>query len=107
MGRWDVAGGAFLLFLTNAVTIAFAAMLVFFALGFAPIRESGRKVPRALAISAVFTLILLIPLTFLSASFFRKAPMTVRSTRWWRRGRQLRRRVDGSCNPYRKGIPYT
>jgi uncharacterized hydrophobic protein (TIGR00271 family) len=73
MGRWDVAGGAFLLFITNAVTIAFAAMLVFFALGFAPVRESGRRIPRALAISAVFTLILLIPLTFLSASFFREA----------------------------------
>jgi uncharacterized hydrophobic protein (TIGR00271 family) len=73
MGRWDLAGGAFLLFITNAVTIAFAAMLVFFALGFAPLRESGNRVPRALAISAFFTLILLVPLTFLSASFFREA----------------------------------
>jgi uncharacterized hydrophobic protein (TIGR00271 family) len=73
MGRWDVAGGALLLFLTNAVTIAFAGMLVFFALGFAPKREAGRRVPRALAISAVFTLILLVPLTILSASFFRDA----------------------------------
>jgi len=73
MGRWDVAGGALLLFLTNAVTIAFAAMLVFFALGFTVKREAGRRVPRALAISAGFTLILLVPLTFLSASFFRDA----------------------------------
>ena len=73
MGRWDVAGGALLLFLTNAVTIAFAGMLVFFALGFAPKREAGRRAPRALAISAVFTLILLVPLTFLSAGFFRDA----------------------------------
>jgi uncharacterized hydrophobic protein (TIGR00271 family) len=73
MGRWDVAGGASLLFLTNAVTIAFAAMLVFFALGFAPRHEAGRRVPRALAISAVFTLILLVPLTILSANFFRDA----------------------------------
>ncbi len=73
MGRWDVAGGALLLFLTNAVTIAFAGMLVFFALGFAPKRESGRRAPRALAISAVFTLVLLVPLTVLSASFFRNA----------------------------------
>lgn len=73
MGRWDVAGGALLLFLTNAVTIAFAGMLVFFALGFAPKREAGRRAPRALAISAIFTLILLVPLTFLSAGFFRDA----------------------------------
>ena len=73
MARWDVAGGAMLLFLTNAVTIAFAAMLVFFALGFAPKRASGKRAPRALAISAVFTLILLVPLTVLSARFFRNA----------------------------------
>jgi uncharacterized hydrophobic protein (TIGR00271 family) len=73
IGRWDVAGGAMLLFLTNAVTIAFAGTLVFFALGFTPKREAGRRVPRALAISAVFTLILLVPLTILSASFFRDA----------------------------------
>jgi uncharacterized hydrophobic protein (TIGR00271 family) len=73
MGRWDVAGGALLLFLTNAVTIAFAGTLVFFALGFAPKREAGRRVPRALLISAIFTLILLVPLTILSASFFRDA----------------------------------
>jgi uncharacterized hydrophobic protein (TIGR00271 family) len=73
MGRWDVAGGALLLFLTNAVTIAFAGMLVFFALGFAPKREAGQRAPRALIVSALFTLILLVPLTVLSASFFREA----------------------------------
>jgi hypothetical protein len=42
-------------------------------LGFAPKREAGRRIPRALAVSAVFTLILLVPLTLLSASFFRDA----------------------------------
>jgi uncharacterized hydrophobic protein (TIGR00271 family) len=73
MGRWDVAGGAGLLFLTNAVTIAFAAMLVFFALGFNPGRKFGRRAPRALFISAGFTLVLLVPLTLLSARFFREA----------------------------------
>lgn len=73
MGRWDVAGGAALLFLTNAVTIAFAAMLVFFALGFSPGRKSGRRAPRALLVSAGFTLVLLVPLTLLSARFFRDA----------------------------------
>ena len=73
MGRWEVAGGALLLFLTNAVTIAFAGMLVFFALGFAPKRVAGQRVPRALFISAGFTLLLLVPLTLLSASFFRDA----------------------------------
>lgn len=41
MGRWDVAGGALLLFITNAVTIAFAAMLVLSAVGFSVKREEG------------------------------------------------------------------
>ena len=73
MGRWDVAGGAFLLFITNAVTIAFAAMLVFSAVGFSVKREEGRIVPRALVVTATFTAILLIPLTWLSVQFFRDA----------------------------------
>ena len=73
MGRWDVAGGALLLFVTNAVTIAFAAMLVFSALGFTVKREDGRIVPRALVVTASFTLALLIPLTWISVRFFRDA----------------------------------
>ena len=73
MERWDVAGGALLLFITNAVTIAFAASLVFSAVGFSVKREEGRIVPRALVVSAVFTVILLIPLTWLSLRFFRDA----------------------------------
>ena len=34
LNRWDVAGGATLLFITNTVTIAFASALVFFLRGF-------------------------------------------------------------------------
>lgn len=73
MGRWDVAGGALLLFVTNAVTIAFAAMLVFAAVGFSVKREDGHIVPRALVVTAVLTLILLIPLTWLGVQFFQNA----------------------------------
>jgi uncharacterized hydrophobic protein (TIGR00271 family) len=73
MGRWDVAGGALLLFITNMVTIAFASMLIFSAVGFTVKREDGRIVPRALLVTAFFTLILLIPLTWLSVQFFRNA----------------------------------
>ncbi len=74
VGRWDVAGGAALLFLTNAVTIAFAAVLVFFARGFSGkySPENGR-IPRSLLYSAVFTLLLLVPLTYYSLTFFRDA----------------------------------
>lgn len=75
--RWDVAGGAFLLFITNAVTIAFAGMLVFVALGFSPraAENVGRlgRIPRSLLISAIVTAMLLGPLTYLSVQFVREA----------------------------------
>ena len=75
--RWDVAGGAFLLFITNSVTIAFAGMLVFVALGFSPraAEQSGRfgRVPRSLVISAIVTIMLLGPLTYFSVQFVREA----------------------------------
>jgi len=55
------------------VTIAFASMLVFSAVGFGLKREDGHIVPRALIVTAAFTLVLLIPLTWLSVQFFRDA----------------------------------
>jgi len=78
MGRWDVAGGALLLFVTNAVTIAFASMLVFWVLGFQPGQQNkhGQRVPRSLAISAFVTLLMLLPLSYLSFSFFQEASRT-------------------------------
>ena len=74
LGRWDIAGGATLLFLTNAVTIAFAAILVFFLEGFSPrkLQDEGR-LPRTLWVSALLTLVLLIPLTILGARFVAQA----------------------------------
>jgi len=72
--RPDVAGGATLLFVTNTVTIAFAATLVFFALGFSPrIREGGGFFPRSLQVSAVLMLGLLVPLSLLSVRFVQDA----------------------------------
>jgi uncharacterized hydrophobic protein (TIGR00271 family) len=75
--RWDVAGGALLLFVTNSVTIAFAAMLVFVSLGFSPrsIEKAGRlgRIPRSLVISAFVTVLLLGPLTYISVQFVRDA----------------------------------
>jgi uncharacterized hydrophobic protein (TIGR00271 family) len=74
LGRWDVAGGALLLFVTNAVTITFSAMLVFFALGFNPKPVNGaNRVPGSLLASAMFTAILFIPLTYFSVQFFQSA----------------------------------
>ena len=74
LGRWDVAGGSSLLFITNAITIAFAAAVVFFLRGFAPARHSEKGgVPRSLIVAAVLTLTLLIPLSFYSIKFFNEA----------------------------------
>jgi uncharacterized hydrophobic protein (TIGR00271 family) len=73
LGRWENAGGASLLFVTNAVTIAFAATLVFFALGFRTRPRNGeRGLPRSLGISAGLTMFLLIPLAYYSVTFVRE-----------------------------------
>lgn len=72
--NWSVAGGALLLFATNAITIAFAAALVFFLQGFAPRRRSeGQNATRSLLIAAGLTLTLLIPLSYYSVKFFSEA----------------------------------
>jgi uncharacterized hydrophobic protein (TIGR00271 family) len=74
MQRWDVAGGAFLLFITNTVTIAFASALVFFLRGFNPYPKDGsRKLPPSLQLSAVLILLLLVPLTYYSIQFVQQA----------------------------------
>jgi len=75
--RWDVAGGAFLLFTTNSVAIAASAMLVFFTLGFTPrsVEKVGRifGLPRSLVILGIVTAVLLAPLTYISVQFVREA----------------------------------
>ena len=74
MGRLDVALGAFVLFLTNAITIAFAASLVFFSLGFrGQIINHTQRLPRNLILSAVLTAVLLSSLSFFSYQAFQKA----------------------------------
>lgn len=68
LGRWDIAGGATLLFITNAITIAFSATLVFFLQGFVPrYQRKNGKLPRSLLIAGILTGLLLIPLTYLGA----------------------------------------
>jgi hypothetical protein len=63
-----------LLFLTNAVTIAFAAILVFFLVGFVPkfSRDNG-KLPKSLLVAGILTAFLLIPLTILGARLVSQA----------------------------------
>jgi uncharacterized hydrophobic protein (TIGR00271 family) len=72
--RWDVAGGAILLFITNAVTIAFASVLVFFLRGFSTNLEiKNHRIPRSLILAALLTILLLVPLSYFSVKFFREA----------------------------------
>lgn len=74
MGRMDVAGGAFLLFLTNTVSIAFAASMVFFSLGFrSPFTKQNKRIPSSLFISAFLTTLLLGSLSLLSFQFVKSA----------------------------------
>jgi uncharacterized hydrophobic protein (TIGR00271 family) len=71
---WSVAGGAGLLFITNAITIAFAAALIFFLRGFAlETPTKNHQVSRTLLISSSLTLLLLIPLSLFSVKFFNEA----------------------------------
>jgi len=73
LGRWDIAGGAALLFLTNAVTIAFAATLVFFLEGFVPRFQNNGKLPKTVLIAGLLTGLLFIPLTILGARLVTQA----------------------------------
>jgi len=74
--RLDLAGGAFLLFATNASAIAFAGGLVFFFIGFSPgltpynVNNHKKRVPGSIIISALLTIGLLLPLTLISLQTF-------------------------------------
>lgn len=77
LGDWEVASGATLLFVTNAVTIAASAIALFFAMGFAPRRKEGDGLlPRSLLISAALTVLLLAPLGYQSYQFVQQAQRT-------------------------------
>jgi uncharacterized hydrophobic protein (TIGR00271 family) len=74
LNRWEVAGGATLLFITNTITIAFAAVLVFFLRGFSSsLRIKNHQIPRSLVLAALLTALLLVPLSYFSFKFFKEA----------------------------------
>ncbi|MCK4724334.1 MAG: DUF389 domain-containing protein, partial [Anaerolineales bacterium] len=74
LDRMDIAGGAGLLFVTNAVAIAFAATLVFFSLGFGPKPITAtNRLPRSLIFAALLTVTLMVPLTYVSIDFVQDA----------------------------------
>jgi hypothetical protein len=72
--NWQVASGAGLLFIINAIAIAFASGLVFLFRGFSKEQRFGdAKMPATLWISTILMIILLIPLTYFSMRIIRQA----------------------------------
>jgi hypothetical protein len=71
----EIALGAFLLFLTNLVTISFAGIVVFAALGFRPVdvEDTIRGLPRSLYVSTGLVLLVTIPLVALTLRFVSQA----------------------------------
>jgi uncharacterized hydrophobic protein (TIGR00271 family) len=72
--RLDVALGASILFITNAIAIAFAAGVVFFLIGFSPLKpnhvnnDPNGSIPASIIISTIMVLALILPLTFFALS---------------------------------------
>ncbi len=76
LGDWEVARGALLLFLTNAITIAASSTFLFYITGFSlGQRVEGRSIPRSLQISIILIVILLAPLGYQSYVFVRDASL--------------------------------
>ena len=74
LGRWEMAAGALLLFLTNAIAISFISGVVFFLRGFRPAMQNNQhRVPRSLWLAALITAIMLVPLSYTSYQLFRQA----------------------------------
>ncbi len=71
----EIALGAFLLFITNLVTISFSGIVVFAALGFRPIEVSAtiRGLPRSLYVSTILVLLVTFPLVILTLRFVSQA----------------------------------
>ena len=77
LGRWDVAEGAMLLFVTNAVTIAASSTFLFYLTGFNLGRKKDdRLIPRSLQISVFLIVVLLAPLGWQSYVFVQDAAST-------------------------------
>ena len=71
----EIALGAFLLFITNLVTISFAGIVVFAALGFRPIdvEDTIRGLPRSLYVSTGLVLLVTVSLVALTLRFVSQA----------------------------------
>jgi len=75
LGNSSVILGASLLFFTNLVTISFAGIIVFLALGFRPnrIKNSQHRVPRSLFVAGILVLLTAVPLTIITLRIVNQA----------------------------------
>lgn len=75
MGDGRVALGAALLFITNMITITFAGIIVFLALGFRPffLKIIGHKIPRGLFVSGLMVLLIAFPLAIITVRIVNQA----------------------------------
>lgn len=77
--RWDVAFGAFLLFITNAAAIAFAAGVIFFLVGFGPqggqykLQQKSDRLPTSMIVSTIMIILLVVPLTAFALTSFQSS----------------------------------
>jgi uncharacterized hydrophobic protein (TIGR00271 family) len=78
VGNSSVALGASLLFITNLVTISFAGILVFAALGFRPayLDNTWHHIPLSLFIASILVLVTAIPLFILTVNIVKQAKFT-------------------------------
>lgn len=77
--QWQVALGAFLLFVTNSTAIAFSAGVIFFMVGFNPqgnhfqLEQRQKGIPTSIVVSSIMILLLVVPLTFFAFSSFQQS----------------------------------
>ncbi|NOX63103.1 MAG: DUF389 domain-containing protein [Chloroflexi bacterium] len=79
--HFEIAGGAFLLFLTNLVAITLAATVVFLTLGFRPATaREQQRFQRAMTIAFVALFIIAIPLAILLNASIKRTSQAARET---------------------------
>jgi uncharacterized hydrophobic protein (TIGR00271 family) len=75
-GAWSEAMGAFLLFMTNLVSIVLAASVVYVIVGFSPLyrlQQKGTEIRVAIGVFAIIALVIAVPLAATGANLFRTA----------------------------------
>ena len=83
-GQWHAAYGAFLLFATNLVSIILASMVVFVLIGLSPVKkvlEDRKSIADLLAMVAVATLLIMVPLGLTGKGALRDSERTRRAQR--------------------------